>query len=88
MMPLRLFKKCGGTGNSKNLEQTNSRNVSANDTAEMEAGDTISFPESCSSHQLLQSPEPDDSMELISTLQKSISRIFVRKILLSNSRKS
>ena len=62
MMPLRLFKKCG-TGSSKNMYQANSVNA----RAEMEAVD-ISFPESCSSHELLQSPEPDENMELISML--------------------
>ena len=65
MMPLRLFKKCG-TGSSKNLYQANSVNA----RAEMEAVD-ISFPESCSSHELLQSPEPDENMELISMLHQS-----------------
>lgn len=67
-MPLRLFKKCGSR-NSKKMKQTNeSSSVIVSTTAEMEAAD-LSFPESCSSHQLLQSPEPDDSMELISMLQ-------------------
>ena len=66
-MPLRLFKKCGSR-NSKKMKQTNdSSSVIVSATAEMEAAD-LSFPESCSSHQLLQSPEPDDSMELISML--------------------